>query len=74
MTVETGANLHVVFKGQTADIDFEMLGITPALADREILERLAQHFDRAVAEMEDYTVVREANGNITIRPSAVFGK
>jgi uncharacterized secreted protein with C-terminal beta-propeller domain len=65
--------VYVTFKGQSANLMFADLNLTADMTDQEIRERVAQHFDRAVAEMDDYAVVREANGNITVRPSAEFG-
>ena len=72
--ITTMSRVHIVFKGQTADLDIDQLGITRDSATESIMERVAQHFDRATAEFADgYTVQWEENGNLTVRPDAEFG-
>lgn len=38
-----------------------------------IKEALADHYDRQVSEFSNYEVVVEPDGDITVRPPAVFG-
>jgi hypothetical protein len=42
-------------------------------SDNEIKQALAQHFDVPAAKFTAYVVERHDNGNITVRPEAVFG-
>ena len=65
---------HITFKGQSADLDMNELEVNTDSTNEEILEAVARHFDRAIYDMDGYEVVREANGNLTIRPQAGFGK
>ena len=41
--------------------------------DRDVRQALAQYFDLPVQKFAPYVVERHANGNITVRPEAVFG-
>ena len=66
-------NLHIMWKGRTENVSLTQLGVTASMTDTEIMERVAQHYDRALQEFDDYVVQRESNGNITFRPEAEFG-
>ena len=73
-TTENEAMVSITWKGATTEKGLDELGITADMGDVEILGRVANGLDREVGEMVGYTVQREANGNVTIRPSAEFGK
>lgn len=66
--------VHVRFEGQSWNIAFGVLDIGERSSDRDICESLARYFDVPVAKFAPYVVERHANGNITIRPEAVFGQ
>ncbi len=65
--------LHVRFEGRSYDIPMNELYLGTASSDEAIRTALAQHFDVAVARFAAYVVERHANGNMTVRPEAVFG-
>lgn len=65
--------LHVRFKGKSYDIPLEELDLTRGSSDHEIRERLTQHFDIGGDILDSYVIERHPDGNITIRPEAVFG-
>lgn len=83
------ANVHVQFRGQQQDISFEelfsgdryeALGINTdtvaspqSVSDTQIRMALAQKFDVGVGEFQDLFIEKNPNGNITVRPNAVFG-
>jgi hypothetical protein len=51
----------------------ERLGITPGMGDAQVKERLAQHLDVARELFRDYVVDRGPNGDLIVRPEAVYG-
>lgn len=65
--------LHVRFEGQSRDILCEDLDIGPLSSDDEVREALATYFDVPVGKFRVYVIERHENGNITVRPEAVFG-
>lgn len=65
--------VHVRFEGQSWDITFGVLDIGDLSADRDVRQALARYFDVPVRKLVPYVVERHANGNITVRPEAVFG-
>ncbi|HVT83484.1 MAG TPA: hypothetical protein VHM90_22780 [Phycisphaerae bacterium] len=69
----TGALLHVRYSGRSFDVPLEVLDVTADSGVRQIKQALAAHLDVAEAKFNDYVVDVHANGNITLRPEAVFG-
>ncbi|TNE46077.1 MAG: hypothetical protein EP343_25255 [Deltaproteobacteria bacterium] len=65
--------VHVRFEGKSFDFGMRDLNIQPDDSDEKVLERLAQHFEVGVARFEMYVVDRPKNGNLVIRPEAVYG-
>ena len=65
--------LHVRFEGRSHDIRFEVLDIGELSSDRDVRQALAAYMNVPVARLRGYVVERHANGNITVRPEAVFG-
>lgn len=43
------------------------------LNPQQVKTAVAQHMDTAVTEFDDYEVEYAKSGNVTVRPSAVFG-
>ena len=64
---------HITFKGEASTLTLEELDVTADMSDEDIIERVAQFYDRSVHELVDYVIQREENGNITIRPEAGWG-
>lgn len=66
--------LHVRHRGQSHEIPFEDLRVTPANTDPEIKAAVASHLDVVEGEFASYVLEREATGEMTLRPEAVFGR
>jgi hypothetical protein len=82
--------IHVRYDGESHDLDFESLftpdrlssiGVasvedvnTNTVTSDNVKTAVAQHFDVGISEFEDYQVEFSKNGNITVRPDAVFGR
>ena len=67
------AVIHVRFNGRSFDVPLSALDVGSRSRDSEIKRNLARHLEVSESRLEDYTVDRHANGNLTIRPEAVFG-
>jgi hypothetical protein len=65
--------VHIRFEGQSRSIPFSVLDIGNLSTDREVRQALARYLEVPVRKLEPYVVERHANGNITVRPVAVFG-
>ena len=65
--------VHVRFEGRSNDIEFRVLGVTERSSDPEVFEALGRYFDVSTRKFGSYVVEREASGNMTVRPEAVFG-
>ena len=65
--------VHVRFAGRSFDVPMELLGIGPGWPDAQIKRALASHLEVSEAAMMDYVIDRHPNGNLTVRPEAVFG-
>ena len=66
--------VHVRFEGRSFDLTEQQLSLMTAMAsDREIKERLAQHFDVSLNRLKPYVVDRTPNGDLIVRPEAVYG-
>lgn len=81
--------VHVKYEGRSDNIDFydliqprdfHSLGIpegskpTPqSVTTTQLQNALAIHYDRPVSDFQEMHFETNANGNITVRPQAVFG-
>jgi hypothetical protein len=65
--------LHVRFEGRSWDILCSDLDIGPLSSDDQVRQALATHFDVPLGKFRAYVIERHENGNITVRPEAVFG-
>jgi len=65
--------VHVRLAGRSYDLDPRTLGLNPRMSDDDIKLRLAQHFDIAREQLNDYVVDRRPDGVFIIRPEAVYG-
>ena len=83
------STIHVRYDGESHDLDFESLFTSDRLASigvasvddvntntvtsENVKTAVSQHFDVSTSEFDDYQVEFSKNGNITVRPDAVFG-
>ena len=65
--------LHVRFEGVSRQMPLSALHLTPDASEADVLAALANYFDVAIGRFSPYVVERHENGNITVRPEAVFG-
>ncbi len=65
--------VHVRFEGRSYDLAERDLNVTEATTEAEIKQRLAQHFDVSSERFRLYVVDRAPNGNLVVRPEAVYG-
>ena len=72
-TREHGHVLHVRFGGRSTDVPLAGLGLTSASDDRQVKHRLAEYLEISPGQLDAYVVDRHPNGNLTLRPEAVFG-
>ena len=68
-----GAVAHVRFAGRSFDISLSDLDLGPMSADGQIRRALARHLNVPEFKLDAYVIDRHANGNLTVRPEAVFG-
>lgn len=69
----TGPVAHVRFAGRSFDIPLAAMDLGTLSADGQIRRALARYLDVPDYKLEAYVVDRHANGNVTLRPEAVFG-
>jgi hypothetical protein len=76
-TLDRAANLgtviHVRFAGRSFDIPLVGLDLSSESGDVEVKHVIAGHLEVADRRLDDYVVDRHVNGNLTLRPAAVFG-
>jgi len=65
--------LHIRWNGRSVDVDPRDLGLRDGSDDREILSAAARYLDLDTRAMEQVFVDRTPQGDIVIRPEAVFG-
>jgi len=65
--------IHIRFQGRSYQFPAAELDVSAISSDQEIKQALAGHFDVSVAKFAAYVIERHTNGNMTVRPEAVFG-
>lgn len=73
MLVDPERVIHVRFEGCSWDLPFGALDLGDLSSDNDVRQALARYLDVPAAKLAAYVVERHANGNITVRPEAVFG-
>ncbi len=69
----TGPLMHVRFAGSSRDIALDILEVEGGCADDEIKRAVAAFLDVDVKDLAPMVIERHENGNMTMRPPAVFG-
>jgi hypothetical protein len=67
------ALLHLRFEGRSRDIALDILDVGVASPDENIRVAVARFLDVPENKLRGYVVERHENGNMTLRPEAVFG-
>lgn len=65
--------LHVRVQGRSRDIALDLLGVTPASSDEAVRVAVGNFMELAPALLASTVIERHENGNLTLRPEAVFG-
>ena len=68
-----GAVIHVRFAGRSFDISMIGLDLTPTSPDDQVKQQVGSFLNVADDRLEHYVIDRHPNGNLTLRPQAVFG-
>lgn len=65
--------VHIRFEGRSLDVREGELRISAGMSDREIKERVAQRLDISATRLAPYVLDRTKEGNLIVRPEAVYG-
>lgn len=65
--------LHVRFDGRSQRLNMAQLGLAVNASDSDIKNAVARNLEVAPSQFSFHVVERHENGNITVRPQAVFG-
>ena len=65
--------IHVRFQGRSLQLNAGQLGLAANAHDIDIKRAVANQLDVALSALQFHVVERHQNGNITVRPEAVFG-
>ena len=65
--------VHIRFQGRSYQLEAAQLDISALSSDQEIRQALAQYFEVSAGKLSAYVIERHENGNMTVRPEAVFG-
>ena len=68
-----GSTAHVRFAGRSFDVPLAALDLGVASGDGQIRRALARHLSVPESKLDPYVIDRHPNGNLTVRPEAVFG-
>jgi len=65
--------VHIRFEGRSFDFNQTQLNIVASMTDADIKQRVAQALDVAVDRITSYVVDRGPDGDVIVRPEAVYG-
>jgi hypothetical protein len=65
--------VHVRFEGHSYDFNVGEFNLNPQPSDAEVRLALAMFFEVPLSRLAPYVIERHGNGNLTVRPEAVFG-
>ncbi|MBI4864378.1 MAG: hypothetical protein HY815_29580 [Candidatus Riflebacteria bacterium] len=65
--------IHVRHMGESRDIGLERLGLSGTASDDEVFRALARYLEIPADDLKGHVLERHPNGNMTLRPEAVFG-
>ncbi|MBX9685927.1 MAG: hypothetical protein K2X27_04445 [Candidatus Obscuribacterales bacterium] len=71
--LKTGPVLHVRVQGRSRDIALDLLGISAGASDESIKNSVAAFMEISSDLLKHTVIERHENGNLTLRPEAVFG-
>ena len=65
--------LHIRIAGQSQDLALRDLNLNQHSTDKQVRRALAGHLDVSLKMLNAYVIERHTNGNMTVRPEAIFG-
>lgn len=65
--------IHVRYEGRSLTVKEKDLDVIAGLNDAAIKERLARHLQVSADKLQFYVVDRTPNGDLIVRPEAVYG-
>ncbi len=65
--------VHVRCEGHSYDVNAAEFNLSPQPSDAEVRLALAMFFEVPISRLAPYVIERHGNGNLTVRPEAVFG-
>ena len=65
--------IHVRLDGRSSDLPLDRLGLPEQPTDDQVKVAVARHLEVPARGLVDAVVDRHPNGNLTVRPEAVFG-
>ena len=68
-----GPVAHIRFRGTSRDVELASLGIEGAPRVNEVRAQIARWLEVAESELAGHVIEVHENGNVTVRPEAVFG-
>ena len=72
-TLNGNGVVHVRFNGRSFDVPIDALELGVAASDVQVKRSLAAALQVNEGQFRGYVVDRHENGNLTVRPEAVFG-
>jgi hypothetical protein len=73
LLIDKARTIHVRLDGRSYDLPADQLGLKDGATDAEIKTTVARHLEVPVGKLVDSVIDRLPNGNLTVRPEAVFG-
>ncbi len=65
--------LHIRFEGRSYDLPLADLDLGPLSTDDDVRRALVGYLNVPDGAFKHYVIERHVNGNMTVRPEAVFG-
>ena len=65
--------VHVRLDGRSFDLPADRLGVSESATDEQVKAAVARHLEVPGNRLNDSVIDRHPNGNLTVRPEAVFG-
>ncbi len=65
--------VHIRFEGNSFDLAERQLGVAVGMNDAQIKQQVARHLDVKPERFRLYVVDRTENGDLIVRPEAVYG-
>lgn len=65
--------IHIRFEGRSYDVSERHIDVKNSMSDPQIKQKIAQYLDTHENKLSAYVIDRPSNGNLIIRPEAVYG-